>query len=225
MKKYFLTAALAMFTFIAGGIFVASSEAATPLSLVHRLAGRILLQVQSKGEAWYVDPVTLTRTYLGRPADCFDVMRVKGLGITNADLYNIPTDSSFSTMPQTLGEKGLEYALTGIRTADHEDYYRIVFDVENTDGTEAQILPYTEGNYAPSAPVVTVIITGIQKDLTGLAFESPVLLNNATVASYTKRDILDDKTIRYYEIALNTSSRYKIFSLLNPARVVVDIEK
>jgi len=70
-----------------------------------------------------------------------------------------------------------------------------------------------------------VVITSIQKDLTGLFFESPVLLNNATVASYTKRDILDDKTTRYYEIALNTSSRYKIFSLLNPARIVVDIEK
>ncbi|MFA5000335.1 MAG: hypothetical protein WC545_03175 [Patescibacteria group bacterium] len=55
-----------------------------------RLAGRILLQVQDKGQAYYVDPLDLKLYYLGRPADAFNLMRSKGLGITNADLAKIP---------------------------------------------------------------------------------------------------------------------------------------
>ncbi len=55
-----------------------------------RLAGRILLQVEAHGEAWYVDPATRTRRYLGRPADAFAVMRELGLGITHDDLSSVP---------------------------------------------------------------------------------------------------------------------------------------
>lgn len=58
-------------------------------NLAKSLAGRILLQVGSQGEAWYVDPLNYTRYYLGRPSDCFDIMRSKGLGITNSNLEQI----------------------------------------------------------------------------------------------------------------------------------------
>jgi len=54
-----------------------------------RLAGRILLKVQDKGQAYYVDPVELKLYYLGRPSDSFNVMRTRGLGITNRDLETI----------------------------------------------------------------------------------------------------------------------------------------
>ncbi len=50
------------------------------------LSGRILLQVQDKGQAWYVDPVSVTRYYLGRPDDAFKIMRDFGLGVSNNDL-------------------------------------------------------------------------------------------------------------------------------------------
>jgi hypothetical protein len=50
-----------------------------------RLKGKILLQVESHGEAWYVNPDTQKRFYLGRPADAFNVMREQGLGISNKD--------------------------------------------------------------------------------------------------------------------------------------------
>jgi len=52
-------------------------------ALAKRLAGRILLQVQSKGEAWYVNPVNQAKYFLGRPADAFNIMRKLGLGINN----------------------------------------------------------------------------------------------------------------------------------------------
>lgn len=58
-------------------------------ALQERLAGRILLQVESHGEAWYVHPVDLRRYYLGRPADALQVMRTLGLGISSNDLASI----------------------------------------------------------------------------------------------------------------------------------------
>jgi len=66
--------------FLATGLFPAATSAATNLS------GRILLQVQEKGQAWYVNPVNSSRYYLGRPTDAFNVMRALGLGVSNADL-------------------------------------------------------------------------------------------------------------------------------------------
>jgi hypothetical protein len=68
-----------------------------------RLAGRILLQVQERGEAWYVDPVSLRRVYLGRPADAFAIMTSYGLGIASHDLALIPMrDDSNSPITNTV---------------------------------------------------------------------------------------------------------------------------
>jgi len=53
--------------------------------LATSLKGKILLQVESNGEAWYVNPENEKRYYLGRPADAFQVMRNLGLGISNKD--------------------------------------------------------------------------------------------------------------------------------------------
>jgi len=55
-----------------------------------RLAGKILLRIEAKGEAYYVSPIDLKLYYLGRPADAFDVMKGQGLGITNKDLNDVP---------------------------------------------------------------------------------------------------------------------------------------
>ncbi|MDP2944305.1 MAG: carboxypeptidase regulatory-like domain-containing protein [bacterium] len=54
-------------------------------ALAKRLSGRIFLQVEEKGEAWYVNTVDLLKYYLGRPADAFVIMRKMGLGINNKD--------------------------------------------------------------------------------------------------------------------------------------------
>ncbi|NTW21920.1 hypothetical protein HGA34_00050 [Candidatus Falkowbacteria bacterium] len=72
---------------------------------VKKLAGRILLQVESHGEAWYVSPVTLKRYYLGRPADAFRIMRELGLGITNANLGKIAVDSRYPEVVEPVSAK------------------------------------------------------------------------------------------------------------------------
>ncbi len=62
-----------------------------------RLSGRILLQVQDKGQAFYIYPLDLKLYYLGRPSDAFSVMRALGLGISNTDLAKISVGSSSKT--------------------------------------------------------------------------------------------------------------------------------
>ncbi len=64
------------------------------VTLVEKFLGSILLQVESKGEAWYVDPLKKERWYLGRPADAFVVMRKQGIGMTDKNLLKIPRGDS-----------------------------------------------------------------------------------------------------------------------------------
>ncbi|MBI4252890.1 cupredoxin domain-containing protein [Candidatus Uhrbacteria bacterium] len=80
--NYFFTIAISV---IGGMLFGISPVDAAPV-----LSGRILLDVEQNGEAWYVQPTTNERVFLGRPADAFRVMRELGLGIRTQELAGIP---------------------------------------------------------------------------------------------------------------------------------------
>jgi len=47
--------------------------------------GKIFLQIESRGEAWYVNPADGKRYFLARPADAFNAMRQLGIGIANGN--------------------------------------------------------------------------------------------------------------------------------------------
>jgi len=51
--------------------------------------GKIFLQIENNGEAWYISPDNQKRYFLGRPGDAFGIMRALGLGITNENFNNI----------------------------------------------------------------------------------------------------------------------------------------
>ncbi|MBU0497736.1 MAG: hypothetical protein KKG04_07265 [Candidatus Thermoplasmatota archaeon] len=51
--------------------------------------GKILLDVELNGEAYYIYPENKRSYYLGRPDDAFRIMRELGLGITNTDIRKI----------------------------------------------------------------------------------------------------------------------------------------
>lgn len=55
--------------------------------------GKIFLQVEKSGEAWYVNPNDSKRYFLGRPADAFLLMKKLGLGISNNDFDKLAADS------------------------------------------------------------------------------------------------------------------------------------
>lgn len=52
-------------------------------NLLKRVRGKILLQVESEGEGWYVNPINEKKYYLGKPSDAFQIMKELGLGVSN----------------------------------------------------------------------------------------------------------------------------------------------
>ncbi len=72
------------------GLLAGTKMIIAQIPLSQKLKGKILLQVEAHGEAWYVNPLDYKRYYLGRPADAFQLMKELGLGISNADLAKIP---------------------------------------------------------------------------------------------------------------------------------------
>ncbi|OGH81006.1 MAG: hypothetical protein A3I29_02020 [Candidatus Magasanikbacteria bacterium RIFCSPLOWO2_02_FULL_44_11] len=71
-------------------------------SFTKRLLGQILLQVESVGEAWYVNPVDGKKYYMKDGPTAYQMMRQFGLGITNANLAKIPQEGETKTFPTTL---------------------------------------------------------------------------------------------------------------------------
>src|SRR3989339_1907960 len=63
-------------------------------SLTARLRGRLLLQAQSRGQVWYVNPID-DRRYEVNAENALSIFRALALGITNDDLEKIPTDMNF----------------------------------------------------------------------------------------------------------------------------------
>ena len=62
----------------------ASAGIAVDAALTKKMAGRILLQVEAKGEAWYVNPLNGQRYFLAGPANAFNLMRQLGLGVKHS---------------------------------------------------------------------------------------------------------------------------------------------
>ncbi len=75
-------------------VVIVPSVSITPrvydMRLTQRLAGNILLQKESRGEAWYLNPTNSTRYYLRDGLAAYTVMRSAGQGIADADLSKIP---------------------------------------------------------------------------------------------------------------------------------------
>lgn len=110
-------------------------------SLAQKLSGRILLQVQQKGEAWYINPADLKRYYLGGPADAFVILRQLGLGISNADLNTIPiarnskvsiaAEGRQGTPKQESQQPNIQFSIPVIQ--DPELVFTHISDLENNE--------------------------------------------------------------------------------------------
>ncbi len=94
----------------------ASSSICLINTTANRLKGRILLQVQQHGEAWYIYPKTCRSIYMKDGAAAYEIMRFLGLGITNNDLALIPINTNFKTdsteeQPMTIGTFDPDFVL------------------------------------------------------------------------------------------------------------------
>ncbi|MDX9914131.1 MAG: hypothetical protein RBS77_06145 [Candidatus Moranbacteria bacterium] len=66
------------------------------VQLATRLKGKILLQVESRGEAWYVSPSDGKKIYMANGDEAYKIMRNEGIGISNKDLERINIDKTFA---------------------------------------------------------------------------------------------------------------------------------
>lgn len=55
----------------------------------YKYKGKILLDVEDAGKAYYIDTNLGEKHYLGRPQEAFNIMKNQGLGITKADLDKV----------------------------------------------------------------------------------------------------------------------------------------
>ncbi|OGF27658.1 hypothetical protein A2331_04585 [Candidatus Falkowbacteria bacterium RIFOXYB2_FULL_34_18] len=69
--------------------FIVSVLAFPEDNLSSLLSGKILLDVDKNGEAWYVYPGDFHRYYLGTPTDAYNVMSNLSLGVSNDDFLKI----------------------------------------------------------------------------------------------------------------------------------------
>jgi len=68
---------------------------ATKAATANNLNGKILLQVESKGEAWYVNPKDGKRYYMANGDQAFQIMKTLGVGMSNKDVDKMKKDSAY----------------------------------------------------------------------------------------------------------------------------------
>ncbi|MFH1112272.1 MAG: Ser-Thr-rich GPI-anchored membrane family protein [Patescibacteria group bacterium] len=76
--------------------------------LTNRVAGKILLQVEGNGEAWYVDKDTQKKFYLKDGNTAYTALQVFGLGISNENLAKIPVATSEQVVIKDSDGDGLD---------------------------------------------------------------------------------------------------------------------
>lgn len=82
MNRKILVSLIFSVIFLSNAFLIHPAKATT---LATQLSGRILLQVESRGEAWYVNPIDQKRYYLGRPDDAYNLMKQLSLGISEKE--------------------------------------------------------------------------------------------------------------------------------------------
>jgi hypothetical protein len=133
-----ILAGVGLISVFLGALFTSVVHAET---LAASLSGRILLQVEQHGEAWYVNPANHQRYYLGRPSDAFSLMRDLGVGISNEDLFRIQLGGFNLISPDTDGD-GLPDAI--------EDSFDTNINKADTDGDGYGDLEEVINGYNPN---------------------------------------------------------------------------
>jgi endonuclease YncB( thermonuclease family) len=67
---------------------------------IKKYAGKILLDVASHGEAWYVNPATLQRVYLGKPEEALQRLTKRAVWMNFSDIERIAVDGAVSPDPE-----------------------------------------------------------------------------------------------------------------------------
>jgi hypothetical protein len=139
--------------FVLNKLFPVKTTAATAATtnLATTLAGRIVIQTQAQGQAWYIDPVSKKRIFLDGPTTAYNTMIANALGISNADFANLST-----TVPSNVKGRFI------IKTEDHGKLY-YVNPVNNSityigSPSDAQMLIKTVGLGITNSDLSTIAV-------------------------------------------------------------------
>jgi len=127
--------------------------------LTERLKGRILLQVEEKGEAWYVDEISGGKYYLKDGNAAYQALKAFGLGITNADLAKIPVGIEERLQDTDTDQDGLADKIENALGTDPND--PDTDDDGYQDGEEAR------NGYNPLSTAQWVLDTNLANRLKG----------------------------------------------------------
>lgn len=144
-------------------------SAVTSVQAPSAAAGRIVLDVEANGEAWYVSPLDNRRHFLGRPDDALVVMRRLALGISKANLALIPTGEEIRA-----GDLALRSRLAG----------RILLSVED-QGEAWYVYPANQRRYRLGRPEESF---GVMRSL-GLGISSEDLSHLPQAVSLEKQPV------------------------------------
>lgn len=115
----------------------ADTEVEGDVVFAKRLAGQIILQVERNGEAWYINPLTYKKHYLGRPDDAFRIMRELGLGISRKNLAYVHKN----TLDESINEYS-SYDFKKVINYNNQDYFLDVIEI-NLDNPSLKIITDT----------------------------------------------------------------------------------
>lgn len=125
--------------------------------LSRQLSGKIIIQVEKNGEAWYVYPKDLKKYYLGRPSDAFEVMRKLSLGIGREDLAKIHKPGLSESVNQyssyeykKIDTKSGVYSVNIVEIDLSNPRLEIVTDTGNVSDCESQCRAVSLGGYVVS---------------------------------------------------------------------------
>ncbi|MFH0854781.1 MAG: DKNYY domain-containing protein [bacterium] len=117
---------------------------ANNIQFANQQKGKIFIQVEENGEAWYVNPVNSKRYYLGRPVDAFNVMRNLGLGIS---------DNNFNSL---IGKKSNQELLKELLSKNNDTNNYKIFSITKSPNSNNAAVLFGLERYKPSGIFINI---------------------------------------------------------------------
>lgn len=144
---------------VAALVFIVLPTSLLAASFDETVRGRILLDVEAHGEAWYVEPDSLERYFLGRPTDAFEIMRNLGLGISNDDIAKIQVGLTVESTGADSDEDGLSDLLEDALDTDR--------NLDDSDGDGFSDAMEIETGFNPNGPGSLIFDLDLASRLSG----------------------------------------------------------
>lgn len=182
-------------------------------ALKKRLAGHIVLRVQKKGEAYYINPKDLRIYYMADGADAYRIMREQSLGIADKDLSKIIELDVYKDWKKYLNsEAGVSFYYP--KSAEYK------LDVEITNLSDYPAGPWGDGKQNALADQAALAKGQYGRNISWFdPYQSVVKLAGGVKAKqYTSLGAFDVCDIHFSKalIFYHNNKEIKIYFVINP---------